>query len=233
MDQSSRVILVVDDEASIRELVKFNLEKEGYRVVQAASGPDALAAFRSDSVDLIILDLMLPGIDGLEVCREIRKASRVPIIMLTAKDTEIDEIVGLEVGADDYVTKPFSPRGLVARVRAMLRRSDQPVAENQEKSQSENELTIDEDRHLVKLNGNLIDLTPKEFELLAILARHPGRVFRRDLLLDDIWGYEYVGDTRTVDVHVRRLRKKIEEDPANPQRIITVHGIGYKFQGGG
>lgn len=225
-----KTILVVDDEASIRELLEFNLTKEGYRVLLAENGGQALDKLSSGGVDLILLDLMLPGVDGLEVCRRIRRLSQVPVIMLTARDSELDKILGLELGADDYVTKPFSPRELVSRVRAVLRRSDVSTQRGNSTSIHDGELEIYEDKYEAYVSGERVSLTPKEFELLAMLARSPGKVFTRDFLLDRIWGYDFAGDTRTVDVHIRRLRKKLGDDSADRRRIVTVHGVGYKFE---
>lgn len=219
----TKTILVVDDEASIRELLDFSLRREGYEVILAQDGPGALAALNSAKIDLVILDLMLPEIDGLEVCKTIRRSSMVPIIMLTARDTELDKVVGLELGADDYVTKPFSPRELVSRVKAVLRRADLPKPSDAVISDGQLQILVD--RHEVYLSGKQVYLTPKEFELLVTLAQSPGRVFTRDYLLDKVWGYDFAGGTRTVDVHVRRLRQKLGES-----RIATVHGVGYKFE---
>jgi len=232
---SKPVILVVDDERHIVELVRFNLEKEGYQVITAQDGLEACKMAKQDKPDLVILDVMLPGMDGFEVCRTIQKDSEIaeiPIIMLTARTEEIDKILGLEIGADDYMTKPFSPRELLARVKARLRRTarkaDSGLSGNGVIKTSG--LVIDPERFEVFLDGIRLELTPKEFELLRFLARSPGKVLTRDFLLENIWGYEYLGDTRTVDVHIRHLRQKIEVDPANPKYIETVRGIGYKFK---
>lgn len=225
------VILVVDDEEPIQELLKFNLEKEGYHVLIAGDGPEALEILEKKQPDLVVLDIMLPGMSGLEVCSELRRIPRfsdLPVIMLTAKGEEIDKVLGLEIGADDYITKPFSPRELIARIRARLRRI-KPVEE--ENCIIWQELRIDLDRFQVFMRGELIELTPKEFELLRVLASHPGKVFSREELLERIWGYEYMGDTRTVDVHVRHLRQKIEENPSNPEYLETLRGIGYRLKG--
>lgn len=221
-------ILVVDDERNIVELLKYNLEKEGYEVISAYDGFEAVNLAKQDRPDLIILDIMLPGQGGLEVCRILRKETKIPIIMATAKGEEIDKILGLELGADDYVTKPFSPRELVARVKAVLRRTSSKAEEKDELAFED--LTINLVKHEVRLKGDEVDLKPKEFDLLKLLATNPGKVFTRDFLLEQLWGYDYLGDTRTVDVHMRRLRQKIEEDAANPRFLKTVHGIGYKFQ---
>ncbi|HBP65922.1 MAG TPA: DNA-binding response regulator [Desulfosporosinus sp.] len=226
-------ILVVDDEEPIQELLRFNLEKEGYVVCIATDGEEALTHVASDQPDLIVLDLMLPGMDGLEVCRRLRsnpKFQQIPIIMLTAKGEEIDTVLGLELGADDYMTKPFSPRELLARIKARLRRPN-----SQEETESKiivrGELRVDVTGFRVHVRGEETELTPKEFELLRVLVAHPGRVYSREELLERIWGYEYDGDTRTVDVHVRHLRLKVEKDPSNPDYIETLRGIGYRFKG--
>lgn len=221
-------VLVVDDEATIRETLQYNLEKEGYDVVTAADGTDALDTARSEHFDLIILDLMLPELDGLSVCRAIRKEQDVPIIMLTARTGEMDKIVGLESGADDYVVKPFSLGELLARVRAVLRRA--PAAGRQDVLESDN-LHLDLIARRATLEDAEIALTPKEFDLLAELMRNQGMVLSRDLILTKVWGYDYLGDSRTVDVHIRWLREKIEADPSSPKRIVTVRGVGYRFEG--
>ncbi len=222
-------ILVVDDEKPIADILKFNLEKEGYEVVCAFDGDDAIELAEKENPDLILLDIMLPGKDGNEVCREIRKTKNMPIIMLTAKDSEIDKVLGLELGADDYVTKPFSNRELIARVKANLRRQQQVVDENVEnkKDISIGNLTIHPEAYSVSRDGEHIDLTHREFELFYYLARHIGQVMTREHLLETVWGYDYFGDVRTVDVTVRRLREKIEEDPSNPLLIVTRRGVGY------
>ena len=225
-------ILVVDDEEPILELLRFNLEKEGYQVCVAKDGQEALERVAKEQPDLLVLDVMLPGMDGLEVCRILRsnpKFQQIPIIMLTAKGEEIDTVLGLELGADDYMTKPFSPRELLARIKARLRRlnsSEEAVAQI-----IRGELRIDLTGFRVHVRGEETELTPKEFELLRVFATHPGKVYSRDELLDRIWGYEYDGDTRTVDVHVRHLRLKVERDPSNPEYIETLRGIGYRFKG--
>lgn len=228
---SGRTILIVDDEELIRELLRFNLEKEGYRVIVAKDGVQALDLLTREQPDLIILDLMLPGIDGLEVCRQIRFNPRfleVPLIMLTAKGEEIDKVLGLELGADDYVTKPFNTRELLARIKARLRR-----VHNEDKISeiSDGEIRLDVNNLQVYIRGEEIVLTPKEFELLRILVKHPGKAFSRDELLEQIWGYDYFGDSRTVDVHVRHLRQKIESDPSKPDNIETIRGLGYRYKG--
>jgi two-component system alkaline phosphatase synthesis response regulator PhoP len=225
-------ILVVDDEEHIQELIKFNLEKNGYKVILSDNGIDAIKLAKEHLPQLMLLDLMLPGMDGLDVCKEIRKdssMSNMPIIMITAKGEEIDKIIGLELGADDYITKPFSVRELVARIKAILRRSSMQIVE---KTFKVGNLDIDFGKHEVLKSEIKIDLTLKEFELLEILITNKGRVMTRDFLLDKIWGYEYVGETRTVDVHIRHLRQKIEDDDKNPIYIQTIRGIGYKFNFG-
>lgn len=226
----SQRILVVDDEPHILELVKYNLAQEGYEVLTAHDGAQAVARARDSQPDLIILDIMLPYVDGLEVCRQIRRDSAVPIIMLTAKGGELERVVGLEIGADDYVTKPFSPRELVARVRAILRRTGAEALPGQPGPLRGGRLILDPNTHEVTLDGRTVDLTAKEFELLRLLLSHPNRVFTRDFLLEHIWGYDYYGSTRTVDMHISRLREKIEDDPGSPTYIVTVRGVGYKFK---
>ena len=228
-------ILVVDDERPIADILKFNLEKEGYQVICAFDGEEALRMAFSENPDLILLDLMLPEKDGMDVCREIRKEQMTPIIMLTAKDTEIDKVLGLEMGADDYVTKPFSMREILARVKAHLRR--QTALRSQEPEVSEGsrgirilDLFIDQDMYMVYKKGQALDLTHREFELLLYLARNPGRVMTREHLLQVVWGYEYLGDVRTVDVTIRRLREKIEDDPSKPEYILTRRGLGYMMR---
>jgi len=225
----SNKILVVDDEQPIADILKFNLEKEGYEVLIANDGETAIELAEESRPNLVLLDLMLPGKDGNEVCREIRKTQTMPIIMLTAKDSEIDKVLGLELGADDYVTKPFSNRELIARVKANLRRHQQePEDDSQESNDIEiGSLTVHPDAYSVSRNGNHVDLTHREFELLHYLARHIGQVMTREHLLETVWGYDYFGDVRTVDVTVRRLREKIEESPSNPSWIVTRRGVGY------
>jgi len=224
-------ILVVDDEEPIQELLRFNLEKEGYKVLIASDGAEALRILEEKNPELVVLDIMLPGMSGLAVLDRLRKNPKfvdLPVIMLTAKGEEIDKVLGLEIGADDYITKPFSPRELVARIRARLRRVA-PAEKNNEIIW--HDLHIDLQRFKVTVRGEYIELTPKEFELLRVLATHPGKVYTRDQLLERIWGYDYAGDTRTVDVHVRHLRQKIEKDPSNPEYIETLRGIGYRMKG--
>ena len=224
-------ILVVEDEKSFSEPLSFLLGKEGYEVEVAADGNEAIAKFDKSGADLILLDLMLPGIPGTEVCRQIRTTSNVPIIMLTAKDDEVDKVVGLELGADDYVTKPYSSRELLARVRAVLRRgADFATEEGLSSLVQVGEIKLDADRHLVTFKGESIGLPLKEFELLEYLMRNAGRVLTRMQIIDRIWGNDYVGDTKTLDVHIKRLRSKFESDPANPTLIQTVRGLGYKME---
>lgn len=226
----SERVLVVDDEESIRKLVEYNLSQAGYEVVCAEEGHAALAIVSQQDVDLLILDLMLPGISGLELCKRLRQEqSRIPIIMLTARGEEIDRVLGLEMGADDYVTKPFSPRELVARVRAVLRRHSESGDDKSDNAFAVGQILLDPDKYEVTVRGQLIELTPREFELLHYLMKHMDRVVSRDQLLDRVWGYEYAGDTRLVDVHISHLRDKIEEDPKAPRQIKTVRGVGYKI----
>ena len=223
-------ILVVDDEKPISDIISFNLRNEGFEVVAAFDGEQALEKFNESNPDLIILDLMLPKIEGLEVCREIRKTSTVPIIMLTAKDSEIDKVLGLELGADDYVTKPLSNRELIARVKANIRRSavrEEETVESQSNDIEVGDLTIHQDAYTVSKRGQEIELTHREFELLLYLAKHIGQVMTREHLLETVWGYDYFGDVRTVDVTIRRLREKIEDTPGYPNFIITRRGVGY------
>jgi DNA-binding response OmpR family regulator len=233
----SEKILVVEDEISLRETLAYNLERQGYDVLTTEDGETAVQIARSSKPDLIVLDIMLPKLDGFEVCRILRQEMNVPIIMLTAKDEEIDRVIGLEMGADDYITKPFSMREFLARVKAQLRRVrlireeiDTEVAFPKETFKFGN-LLLDLTRREVLLDQNPLALKPKEFDLLLFLARHRGQVLSRDLILERVWGWEYSGGSRTVDVHVRWLREKIEEDPAIPERIITVRGTGYRFEG--
>lgn len=226
-------IAIVEDEANIVELIKYNLDREGYRTISANNGRKGLELVRQELPDLVILDLMLPELDGLSVCKQLRSdplTKTIPIIILTAKSEEADRVLGLEMGADDYVTKPFSPRELVARVRAVLRRSS-TVDEEEPENLENGVIRIDLRQHLVMVRGVEVELTPKEFDFLKLLLLNPGRAFTREFLLEHLWGYEYFGDTRTVDVHVRRLRQKIEEDPANPEYLETVRGVGYRFRG--
>jgi DNA-binding response OmpR family regulator len=222
-----KTVLVVDDEPTLREVVVRYLEREGYHALVAADGDEAESILRNEAPDLVILDLMLPGTDGLEICRQIRAHSSLPVIMLTARGEETDRIVGLELGADDYVTKPFSPRELVARVRTVLRRTAQRPEPDE--VMRHGELVLDSASRDVRKGGRLVKLTAKEFDLLWFLAAHPRRVFSREHLMASVWGYQSAFDTGTVTVHVRRLRAKIEEDPARPRHIETVWGVGYRF----
>lgn len=226
---SNEKVLIVDDEEHIVELIKFNLEANGYKTITASNGLEALELVKNEKPNLILLDIMLPGLNGNDVCKEIRKdieISTIPIIMITAKGEELDRILGLELGADDYVTKPFSVRELMARIKAVLRRTR---VENVSDTYSFGNVSIDFNKHVVIKNGEKLELTLKEFELLQILIKNRGRVLTRDLLLDKIWGYEFIGETRTIDVHIRYLRKKIEDDDKNPRFIETIRGIGYRF----
>jgi DNA-binding response OmpR family regulator len=235
-------ILVVDDEVSLLEALEYNLKKQGYEVVTASDGPTALALARSIHPDLVVLDLMLPGMDGFEVCREIRKEMSMPVLMLTARDDEIDRVVGLEVGADDYLTKPFSMRELMARVKALLRRvriireelsaaTQTPETPFPTSMLQFGALAINLIKHEVRLDDQALAFKPKEYELLVYLAQHPGVVLSRNHILEKVWGWNFTGDSRTVDVHMRWLREKIEENPSDPKRIITVRGVGYRFEG--
>jgi DNA-binding response OmpR family regulator len=226
----ARTILVVDDEPTLRETLAEALEADGFRVVVAAEGREALARFRGERPDLVLLDLMLPELSGIEVCRIIRAESGVPIVMLTAKDSELDKVVGLELGADDYVTKPFSLRELSARIRALFRRSEQVAVEAPPAVVDLGRVQVDLAGHRLLRDGVALPVKPKAFELLAFLVRHPGQVFTRDQLLEHVWGYDYAGETRTVDVHVHWLRGQIEEDPGAPAFIHTVRGVGYVFR---
>ena len=223
-------VLIVEDEASFSEALEFLLGKEGFQVTTAATGTEALRKFDQGGIDLVLLDLMIPEISGTEVCRQIRSKSRVPIIMLTAKDSEVDKVVGLEIGADDYVTKPYSSRELVARIRAVLRRNSGEGVDNEPGVMTVGSIRMDIDRHQVAVNGIPVSLPLKEFELLEFLMRNAGRVLTRMQLIDLVWGSDYVGDTKTLDVHIKRLRAKIETDPANPTLIQTVRGLGYKME---
>jgi len=225
-------VLVVEDEPSFSEALTIGLEREGFRVSIAADGASALARFDELAPDLVLLDLMLPFVSGLDVCREIRLKSQVPIIMVTAKTSEIDTVVGLEVGADDYVTKPYRLRELVARMHAVLRRFDgrpDDAVAVESRPIVVGELSVDPQRHEVRVKGEIVMMPLKEFELLTLLMENAGRVLTRDTLIDRVWGSDYVGDTKTLDVHIKRIRAKIEEDPRNPTRIVTIRGLGYKF----
>jgi two-component system response regulator RegX3 len=222
-------VLVVEDEESFSDPLSYMLRREGFEAVVAASGPDALAEFDRGGADVVLLDLMLPGLPGTEVCRQLRTRSSVPIIMLTAKDGEIDKVVGLELGADDYVTKPYSARELVARIRAVLRRGSDAEPPHEAVLEA-GPVRMDVERHVVAVDGETVTLPLKEFDLLELLLRNAGRVLTRGQLIDRVWGSDYVGDTKTLDVHVKRLRAKIEPDPASPKYLLTVRGLGYKLE---
>ncbi len=240
LPSEEKTILVVDDEPALRETISYSLRRDGYHVVVAADGPSAIANTRTHKPDLILLDVMLPGLDGLQVCRAIRTESNVPIIMVSAKGEEVDRVLGLEIGADDYLTKPFAMRELLARVRANLRRVQMGSDENVHKDGSDEPgkseapfvsgtIEIDFPRRQTTIAGEIVPMKPKEFDLLYYLVRRPGLVLSREALLREVWGYDYPVDTRTVDVHIRWLRQKLEDDPANPKRIETVRGFGYRF----
>jgi two-component system response regulator RegX3 len=220
-------VLVVEDEESYSDALAYMLRKEGFEVGLAATGPDALIEFDRAGADIVLLDLMLPGLPGTEVCRRIRQTSNVPVIMVSAKDDEVDKVVGLELGADDYITKPYSPRELVARIRAVLRRGAEPDLAPQ--TLEVGPVRMDVERHTVTVDGTDVRLPLKEFELLEMFLRNPGRVLTRGQLIDRVWGSDYVGDTKTLDVHVKRLRSKLEADPAEPKLLTTVRGLGYKL----
>ena len=222
-------VLVVEDEVNLREPLVYMLEKEGYEVLQAADGLAALEIFRSKGADLILLDLMLPGLSGNEVCRAVRAESQVPIIMVTAKDSEIDKVVGLEIGADDYVTKPYSTRELLARMKAVLRRGIE-VKDSEQGFIKAGPVVMDLESHTVKVNNERVQMPLKEFELLELLMENVNRVLTRGQIIDRVWGSNYFGDTKTLDVHVKRIRSKIEDDPSRPKHLITVRGLGYKFE---
>lgn len=230
MNAPNRTVLVVDDEPTLVATLKYNLERDGYRVVTAGDGGAALTLARAEHPDLMILDLMLPVMDGLEVCRIVRREMSLPILMLTAKTEEVDKVVGLELGADDYVTKPFGMRELIARVHALLRRAE-PGAAEEGASIATGDIIVDLKRREVTRKGERIELKPKEFELLLFFARNKGRAFTREQLLRDVWGYDFYGDSRTVDVHIRWLRQKIEDEAAKPVRLVTIRGTGYRFEG--
>jgi len=222
-------ILVVEDEPSLAESISYNLVREGYSVATAADGEGALSRFRADPPQLVLLDLMLPKLSGLDVLRSIRSESSVPVVIITAKDAEADKVAGLELGADDYVTKPFSMRELVSRVRAHLRRAGMSLAARQGGPFTGGPVVLDPETHEVTVRGEGAQLTPKEFELLEVLLSRRGRLLTREFLIDEVWGPDYVGDTKTLDVHVKRLRQKVEQDPHRPRHILTVRGLGYKF----
>ncbi|GAB3176393.1 MULTISPECIES: response regulator transcription factor [Micromonospora] len=223
-------VLVVEDEESFSDALSYMLRKEGFEVSVAATGPSALTEFDRTGADIVLLDLMLPEMSGTEVCRQLRQRSHVPIIMVTARDSEIDKVVGLEIGADDYVTKPYSPRELVARIRAVLRRQSPEVTESGAPTLAAGPVRMDIERHVVTVDGAAVQLPLKEFELLELLLRNAGRVLTRGQLIDRVWGADYVGDTKTLDVHVKRLRSKVEPEPSAPRFIVTVRGLGYKFE---
>lgn len=228
-------ILIVEDEESLADPLAFLLRKEGFDVILAPDGPTALEEFAKNSVDIVLLDLMLPGMSGTDVCKQLRSTSSVPVIMVTARDSEIDKVVGLELGADDYVTKPYSSRELIARIRAVLRRgqdstSEAPQDEFDEQILEGGRVRMDVERHTVTVDGEAVSMPLKEFDLLEYLLRNAGRVLTRGQLIDRIWGADYVGDTKTLDVHVKRLRSKIEAEPSRPQHLVTVRGLGYKFE---
>ena len=223
-------ILLVEDESALSEPLSFLLEREGYEVVVTEDGPGAINEFDQNGTDLILLDLMLPGIPGTEVCREIRTRSTVPIIMLTAKDSEVDIVVGLELGADDYVTKPYSTRELVARIRAVLRRHEDQSATDVDSMLTAGTVRMDVERHAVTVSGELVNMPLKEYELLEFLLRNAGRVLTRGQLIDRVWGTDYFGDTKTLDVHIKRIRSRIEAAPSEPVMLVTVRGLGYRFE---
>ena len=224
-------VLIVEDEESLAEPLAYLLNKEGFDVTVMADGPSALAEFDRAGADIVLLDLMLPGMSGTDVCKQLRARSSVPVIMVTARDSEIDKVVGLELGADDYVTKPYSARELIARIRAVLRRGVEAEDIGADTVMEAGPVRMDIERHIVSIDGEHIALPLKEFELLEYLMRNKGRVLTRGQLIDRVWGSDYVGDTKTLDVHVKRLRSKIEADPANPARLVTVRGLGYKLEG--
>ncbi len=233
-ENTGKKILIVEDEVSISDIIKFNLNKEGYQVETAYDGREGLEKALNCGCDLILLDVMLPYMDGFEVCKKVREVSSVPILMLTAKEEEVDKVLGLELGADDYITKPFGMRELIARIKANLRRTEQPEESAGKPSDVKEfgKLSIDLSRYEVRKDGKPLELTLREFELLKYLAERADRVFSREQLLEEVWGYEYYGDIRTVDVTVRRLREKLEDDPADPKYIITKRGVGYYFTKG-
>jgi two-component system response regulator RegX3 len=227
---TAATVLIVEDEESYVEALRIGLEREGYRVAVAVDGVAALDEFDRVHPDLVLLDLMLPRLSGIEVCRQLRARSRVPIIMVTAKDAEIDTVVGLEVGADDYVTKPYRVRELVARIRAVLRRANADLLDVADEVVVAGDVRLDRERHEVTVRGQVVDLPLREFEVLDLLMTNAGRVVTRDTLIDRVWGSDYVGDTKTLDVHIRRLRSRIEDDPSNPDHIVTIRGLGYRFE---
>ena len=222
-------VLVVEDEESYSDALAYMLRKEGYDVAIATTGPDALSEFDRNGADIVLLDLMLPGLPGTEVCRQIRATSSVPVIMVSAKDDEVDKVVGLELGADDYVTKPYSTRELLARIRAVLRRRTE-IEDYDEAVLEGGRVRMDVDRHTVEVDGTAVPMPLKEFELLELLMRNPGRVLTRGQLIDRVWGSDYFGDTKTLDVHIKRIRSKIETQPSEPVQLVTVRGLGYRFE---
>ena len=231
MKEIQRTVLVVEDDDSLQDVLAYNLDRKGYRVLQAVDGDAALEMARENKPDLIVLDIMLPGLDGLEVCRIVRREMATPILILTARGQELDKVGGLELGADDYMTKPFSIRELLARVGALIRRREMDVGPPDEgKCISVGDLTLNLEARTAHVSGKVLDLRPKEYDLLAFLAGHPGRAYTRNELLDEVWGTEYFGDPRTVDVHIRWLREKIERKPGSPRHIITIRGTGYRFE---
>lgn len=227
-------VLVIEDEENLQEALKYNLEREGYDVLTASDGERGLGLVREQEPDLVILDVMLPQIDGLEVCRILRRDHDTPIIMLTAKGEEVDRVVGLEIGADDYITKPFSMRELLARLRTVLRRTQSRLPHDVSSAPevlTSGDLQVDLKSHAVRLAGEELEMKPREFDLLALLVANKGRAFTRDQILERLWGHDYIGDSRTVDVHIRWIRQKLEKGPGNPNRIVTIRGVGYRFQG--
>jgi two-component system response regulator RegX3 len=224
-------VLIVEDEPDLADPLAYLLRREGFEVEIADDGPSALEAFHARGADIVLLDLMLPGMPGTEVCRQIRAGSAVPVIMVTAKDSEVDIVVGLELGADDYITKPYSSRELLARMRAVLRRSAAAEADLDERVLSAGRVTLDIDRHTVRVDGEEIGMPLKEFELLEVLMRNSGRVLTRGQLIDRVWGSDYFGDTKTLDVHIKRIRSRIERDPREPVMLVTIRGLGYRFEG--
>ena len=234
MTTDRQTVLIVEDEESLAEPLAFLLEKEGFGVYTATDGPTALQIFDAHGIDLVLLDVMLPGMSGTEVCKQLRTVSSVPVIMVTARDSEIDKVVGLEIGADDYVTKPYSARELIARIRAVLRRGGEAEFEGEPDDGQvlrSRRVVLDVERHTVTVEGEVVSLPLKEFDLLEYLMRNEGRVLTRGQLIDRVWGIDYVGDTKTLDVHIKRLRSKVEIDPSSPQILVTVRGLGYKFEG--
>lgn len=227
-------VLIVEDEESLAEPLAFLLKKEGFEVFLAADGPTALDTFHAENIDIVLLDLMLPGMSGTEVCRQLRQVSGVPVIMVTARDSEIDKVVGLELGADDYVTKPYFARELIARIRAVLRRGGDNEVQSEPVDEGvvirEAHVVMDVERHIVTVDGQTVPMPLKEFDLLEYLMRNAGRVLTRGQLIDRVWGADYVGDTKTLDVHIKRLRSKIEREPSSPKILVTVRGLGYKFE---